>query len=258
MTKKYHFVYITTNTKNNKQYIGDHSTNDLESNKTKKYLGSGVYLHNAIKKHSKKNFKKEILEFFNNKEEAFNAQEKYINKYNTLYPNGYNISPKGGHNVKGCISEVTKRKIGNANRGERNGNYGKKLSEKIKRKIGEANKGERNGFYGKTHTNEIKKKWSKERKGKKRSLEFKKKCSNNTKGEKNPMYGKYGSNNPNFGSKRSEESKNKMRGRIKSKEERMKISESNKNRPKIMCKYCGLKFDPLNYIRWHGDKCKKI
>ena len=32
---------------------------------------------------------------------------------NTLVPNGYNISPKGGYGVKGCISEETKKKIGN-------------------------------------------------------------------------------------------------------------------------------------------------
>ena len=33
-----HFVYITTNLINGKQYVGDHSTNNLEKDK---YLGSG-------------------------------------------------------------------------------------------------------------------------------------------------------------------------------------------------------------------------
>ena len=48
----------------------------------------------AIKKYGKENFKKEILEFCDNKEEAYHLQIKYINEYNTLSPNGYNISPK--------------------------------------------------------------------------------------------------------------------------------------------------------------------
>ena len=34
---KYHFVYITTNTINGKQYVGDHSTNNINDH----YLGSG-------------------------------------------------------------------------------------------------------------------------------------------------------------------------------------------------------------------------
>ena len=32
---------------------------------------------------------------FKTKQEAFDAQEKYIKKYDTLIPNGYNLSPKG-------------------------------------------------------------------------------------------------------------------------------------------------------------------
>jgi len=80
-----HFVYITTNLITNKQYIGDHSTNSLDDG----YLGSGMAIKNSIKKHVKKSFQKEILEFFNTKQEAFDAQEKYINEFNTLYPNGY-------------------------------------------------------------------------------------------------------------------------------------------------------------------------
>ena len=109
MEKKFNFVYITTNLINGKQYVGDHSCNNLEKDN---YLGSGkIVLWPAIEKYGKENFKREILEFFPTKQEAFDAQEKYINEYNTLTPNGYNISPKGGHGCKDCWSEESKNKL---------------------------------------------------------------------------------------------------------------------------------------------------
>jgi len=78
-----HFVYITTNLINGKQYVGDHSTNDLNDG----YLGSGrPYLQRALRQYGKQNFKKEILEVFPSKKEAFNAQEKYIKNIILYFP----------------------------------------------------------------------------------------------------------------------------------------------------------------------------
>jgi hypothetical protein len=129
--KKFYYIYKTTNLVNGKQYIGDHSTYNLND----KYLGSGKLLHNSIKKYGKQNFNKEILEYFNTKEEAFNAQEKYIQQYNTLKPNGYNISPKGGYGVpRSYLSEETKLKISNSLKG-------KTFSEERKQNISNAHKG---------------------------------------------------------------------------------------------------------------------
>ena len=146
--KKYHYVYLTTNLKNGKQYVGDHSTNNLNDG----YLGSGLLIIKSIKKYGLNNFKREILEFFKTKKEAFSAQERYINEYNTLN-NGYNISPKGGHNVKNCFSEESKKKI-SLNRsgkccGEKHPNFGKHLSEKTKEKLRIANDstGTKNGMF---------------------------------------------------------------------------------------------------------------
>ena len=97
MEKQFNFVYITTNLLNGKQYVGDHSTD----NKNDTYLGSGrPYFSRAVKADGKENFKREILEFFSTKKEAFDAQEKYIIQFNTLSPNGYNISPKGAIMLK--------------------------------------------------------------------------------------------------------------------------------------------------------------
>ena len=134
-----HFVYITTNLINGKQYVGDHSTNDLNDG----YLGSGrPYLQRALRQYGKQNFKKEILEVFPSKKEAFNAQEKYIQKYNTLFPNGYNLSPTGGLGVRGCFShsELSKARISQSSKGiSRNKN--RKMSDETKQKISISKKG---------------------------------------------------------------------------------------------------------------------
>jgi hypothetical protein len=108
--ENHHYVYITTNLINGKQYVGDHTINPLEK---KYYIGSGrPYLESAKKKYGLDNFFKEILEWFPTREEAFNAQEKYIQKYKTLSPLGYNISPKGGYGVnESFLAEETKNKI---------------------------------------------------------------------------------------------------------------------------------------------------
>ena len=52
----HHYVYIITNQLNGKQYVGDHSTNNLEDG----YLGSGVLLLRAKKKYGKENFSREV------------------------------------------------------------------------------------------------------------------------------------------------------------------------------------------------------
>jgi NUMOD3 motif/Putative endonuclease segE, GIY-YIG domain len=180
MEKLFNFVYITTNLITGKQYIGDHSTNDLDSTKTRRYLGSGNYLYHALNEYGKENFKREILEFFPTKQEAFDAQEKYIIQHNTLVPNGYNISPKGGMNVKGCCSEETKEKI-------RNGNKGKKHSDKTKELWSKQRSGKNNGMYGKGYL--IKE----EKNGmfnKHHSKKSKEKMSLHKKGKRSPMKGK--------------------------------------------------------------------
>lgn len=126
MKRKFNFIYITTNLINGKQYIGDHSTDNIKDG----YLGSGrPYFQRALKEYGTENFKREILEYFDTKQEAFDAQEKYIAQYNTLTPNGYNISPKGGHGVKNCWSEESKKKSSQKQRGKKCPMKGLKLKD---------------------------------------------------------------------------------------------------------------------------------
>ena len=54
----YGFVYCTTNHINGKRYIGQHKNNPETNDR---YLGSGKYIRQAMKKYGKKNFSKEIF-----------------------------------------------------------------------------------------------------------------------------------------------------------------------------------------------------
>jgi group I intron endonuclease len=78
-------IYKTTNLINRNFYIGQDSKNDPT------YLGSGILLNLAIKKHGQINFKKEIIEYCNNKIELNEREIFWISELNPIY----NIA-KGG------------------------------------------------------------------------------------------------------------------------------------------------------------------
>ena len=97
MSKKLkHYLYKTTNLKNNKFYIGVKSSYDPNNDR---YLGSGFLLKKAIKKYGKENFKKEILEYFNNQEDKFKREAEIVNEQLINDPNCYNIT-LGGRGAK--------------------------------------------------------------------------------------------------------------------------------------------------------------
>jgi group I intron endonuclease len=80
-------IYLTENLINGKKYIGKDSRNNPA------YLGSGKYLHQAIKKYGRKNFKKTILEYCDCLE-SLNFREIYwLKKYNCVEdPMYYNMT----------------------------------------------------------------------------------------------------------------------------------------------------------------------
>jgi len=218
--KKFNFVYITTNIINGKQYVGEHSTDDLNSQKTKYYLGSGkLTILPAIKLYGRKNFKREILEFFPTKQEAFDAQSKYIIMYNTLAPNGYNISPKGGNGCSKPCKEETKIKLR------------KPLSLEARLKISKGNT------------------------GKKHTLEQNKNHSIAITGENNPMFGI--SLKDKWIEKLGEIEGIKRYNLWLEKQRICRIGVDTSH-PTIVkrCEFCEKDFSLVNYIRWHGDKCK--
>lgn len=174
---KYLYIYLTKNLITNKVYIGQHASNNLNDN----YLGSGVLLNKSIKKHGKSNFINGIIELCDNELHLNEREEYWIKKYNTLIPNGYNVSKSSyGNGTRGVepwnkgktgiysnetIERMTKKlKILNVK-----GCPGRPRSEETKRKIGAANKinslGAKNGMYNKQHTTESKEKMSANMKG---------------------------------------------------------------------------------------------
>jgi group I intron endonuclease len=220
--KKYHFIYITTNLTNGKQYVGYRSTNTINDN----YLGSGILLKKKIKQYGICNYKRSIIEMCN--EFDWKEKEKYwIKEKNTLVPNGYNIS-EGGDG--GNLGKIVNEKLSNKNKGKTYEElYGVKRAQIIKNKISSTEK-------GKILSEETKKKMSIAKRGFKPSKETTKKQQESRKGYKH-----------------SEETKKKMSIANKGNKN---LGKNLKNRPKKKCDYCNREIDIANYARYHGEKCK--
>ena len=188
-------IYMITNTVNGKAYIGK-SINDAKKKRVQKHFtGYGNKLiKQAIAKYGVDIFTVEILHDGIIPELLDSYEIEAIAKYNTIAPNGYNLTTGGGGKSGYKHSEETRRKIGDSQRGEKHYLYGKPFPEDAKRKMSESKKGkklsaahrqkmsesqkgEKNGFYGKKHTPESRQKMSNSLKGM-------------MVGEKNPNYGK--------------------------------------------------------------------
>lgn len=92
----YGFVYITTNSVNGKQYIGQRT---YQSPRWQEYLGSGKALRRAITRYGKENFVRDILFEAFTKEGLDDAEKRIIDQFDAVASrNFYNLVP-GGH---GC------------------------------------------------------------------------------------------------------------------------------------------------------------
>lgn len=145
-------IYRITSLINGKTYIGQHKYKELNDS----YMGSGTLIKRAIKKHGMLNFKKEILEFnIPNVELANDWEQMYILFERAKGKAEYNIA-NGGNGI-GTISEETRKKMSEVNKG-------KKLSEETKKKLSEAKIGKHNPNYGKQLSEETRRKISEARK----------------------------------------------------------------------------------------------
>jgi len=152
-------IYKIINKINNNYYIGssnnicgrrwnDHRF-DLERNQH-----FNDHLQKAWNKYGKNNFEWVIVENVS-QEKLLLTEQKYLNIARTEKQKCYNQSFVAG---KVDMTPETRRKIGLANRGKNNGNYGKKLSKEIRLRMSLSRTGPLHPLYGKHHTEESKRK----------------------------------------------------------------------------------------------------
>lgn len=147
-------IYLITNNQNNKVYIGQTATHRKNKNKYRLYgyeqrlkthisdalcntkKNQSRFLTNSIRKYGKDAFKitllKECL-----LEDADILEIHYIKEYNSLYPNGYNLTPGGkkarwvktSHDVEPLNLNLSKKRGGCESRSQETR---KKMSERLK------------------------------------------------------------------------------------------------------------------------------
>lgn len=108
-------IYLITNKINGKQYVGQTIQPIEERWRQHCKDNSNVsLLKYSIRKHGKDNFSIDILYKAESIEDLNEKEEKFINQFNTLSPNGYNLLP-GGLNKK--FSEESKKKMSDSHKG---------------------------------------------------------------------------------------------------------------------------------------------
>jgi group I intron endonuclease len=150
------YVYLITNKVNGRQYVGQSKCDDINKRWkqhklcSKKYIGT--HLYNAYMKHGIDNFIFKIICICFD-DDCNKYEIEYIKKFNTLSPNGYNLTP-GGHcgithpesiekmreSVKRSWTEERRKEMSIRFSGENAPRYGKKTSEEQKEKLRKTSK----------------------------------------------------------------------------------------------------------------------
>ena len=145
----YGYIYITTNVINNKKYIGKHKSKVFDES----YKGSGVYLAKAINKYGWENFRCELLQCCDSKEQLNNAEIYYIQKYNAVKSDEYYnvaIGGEGGDTFSGMPSYLNilrRQRISNALLGKKKSEtHIQNIKDSLNKNGSHAVK--KNGMYG--------------------------------------------------------------------------------------------------------------
>jgi len=181
-------IYKTTNLEDNKIYIGQDTKNNS------KYLGSGIYIHNTIKKYGKEKFEKEIIAWCYTKEQLDFLEKFYIQFYNSRHPNGYNLTNGGEGTLGYKMSEESIRRMKESHKNQ---------SKETRKKISEARTGkhlseETRNKLRRPKSEEFRKKISRSMKGRNmgelnvmKRIEVSRKVSESKKGKPSGRKGKY-------------------------------------------------------------------
>lgn len=139
-------IYKITNLLNDKVYIGQ-TTQELKVRLSNHKCNRRSLISKALNKYGENNFKVEIIDTANSKEELDEKEIYWIRFYNCISPKGYNLTFGGEGTVGYHLSKETKEKISNANKGKKMtvesrkaisvGHIGLKLSEETKIRISE-------------------------------------------------------------------------------------------------------------------------
>jgi len=165
---KFGFVYLITNTKTTKAYVGCKQYFSMGKKKKKHkweiYTGSSKYLNADIEKIGKEHFTFEVIAEYKNKRSLRYYEMYYQVKWNVLTatiegsdePAFYNsyVGGKFFPPVELYKDPEFRRKISEAKKGI-------PCTEEHKRNISEAQIGKNNSFYGRIHSEEAKRKMSK-------------------------------------------------------------------------------------------------
>lgn len=183
----FYTIYKVTNKINGKVYIGKHQTvNPMDG-----YYGSGRAIKNAIKKHGKENFEKDVLFIFETEHEMDIKEKELITEEFVLREDTYNlgVGGEGGPHFKGkthteetleiiraksgrIITEEERKRSSEKQKGKKNSpesrlkmsiaKKGIKLPEEHKAKISAS-------LSGKKHSEETRRKMSESAKNRKNS-----------------------------------------------------------------------------------------
>jgi group I intron endonuclease len=141
-------VYKITNKINGKCYIGQ--TRQKLSDRWIHHcsVSSGcLAIKSAIDKYGKNNFTIEQIYKAYSISDLNKKEAKFINKFNTLAPNGYNLKT-GGNSPR--YSEESRKKMSDVHKGNPGYWVGKSHSEDTKQKISKAKSGKNNHNFGKS------------------------------------------------------------------------------------------------------------
>lgn len=150
-------IYLRRNSINGKCYVGQ--TSDFRQReydwKCLKYRYANKHINNDRAEFGLENFTVEVLAECETRQEAWELEQYYIKQYNSIYPNGYNLSTGGAGSSGVQVSYETKLKISEALKGIQ-------LSDETKQKMSENNA---RFWLGRHHSDETKAKISEAMKG---------------------------------------------------------------------------------------------
>ena len=182
----HYLIYKLVNIENGMHYIGQHKTLEPLDD----YMGSGVYIRNAVDCYGPSKFIKQILFDFDNFDDMNQKEQELVplSSCHTHDPMSYNLQ------VGGCTSE-----IGHLHMKQTYANKSEEEKLAFSKKMSELTTGEKNGMFGYKWSNEQREHQSNIMRGKsswcndvdeETQQDFKRRVSEKNSGKNNGMYGK--------------------------------------------------------------------